>query len=123
MLKADKEYRKNKDGCAMYREYIKDVYYIKYYRLTVELAVIYLIALYEVYFVLKVGRNFTDKHKKRFLGIVSDADLSCPLKHRILEKALTELRNKSSMGTGIRTHTSGLLEKTEFLTTSRIFEI
>jgi hypothetical protein len=121
--KADKEYKQNRDGSAMYQEYIKDVNYIKYYRLAVELAVIYLIALYEVYFVLREGRDFTDKQKKRFLKIVSDADLSCPLKMMILEKALYELRNKISIGTGIRTHTSGLLEKTEFLTPSRIFEI
>lgn len=121
--KADKEYKQNRDGSAMYKEYIKDVNYIKYYRLAVELSVIYLIALYEVYFVLKEGEDFTDKHKKRFLKIVSDADLSCPLKMKILEKALYELRSKRSIGTGIRTHTSGLLEKTEFLTPSRIFEI
>jgi hypothetical protein len=55
---ADEEYRKDKENSKMYREYIKDVDYIKYYRLAVELAVIYLIALYEVYFVLKRGKRF-----------------------------------------------------------------
>jgi hypothetical protein len=120
--KADKEYQKNKDGSAMCKEYIKDVSYIQYYRLAVELAVIYLIALYEVYFVLKEGNDFTDRHKKRFLSIVSDADLSCPLKQNIFEKARTALRNKNSMETAVRKHAAGLLTKTKFLTTNRIFK-
>ena len=120
--KADKEYQQNKDGSAMCQEYIKDVNYIKYYRLAVELAVIYLIALYELFFVLKEGKDFIDKHKKRFLKIISDADLSCPLKQKIFEKASAALRNKTSMETAIKTHTSGLLAKTKFLTTNRIFE-
>lgn len=57
----------DKENSKMYREYIKEVNYIKHYRLAVELAVIYLISLYEVYFTLKQGKDFTDKHKKRFL--------------------------------------------------------
>ncbi len=105
----------------MYQQYIKDVNYVKYYRLAVELAVIYLIALYEVYFVLKEGKDFTDRHKKRFLKIVSDADLSCPLKREIFDKALAALRNEKSMAAAIKTHSSGLLKKTEFVTTNRIF--
>jgi len=120
--KADKEYRKDKENSKMYREYIKDVDYIKYYRLAVELAVIYLIALYEVYFVLKKGKDFTDRHKKRFLSIVSDADLSCPLKQKIFEKACAALRNKSNMTAAIKTHSSGLLTKTKFVTSTRIFK-
>jgi hypothetical protein len=120
--KADKEYQQNKDGSAMCQEYIKDVNYIKYYRLAVELAVIYLIAMYEVYFVLKQGQDFTEQHKKRFLSIVSDADLSCPLKQKIFEKARAELRNKSSMEAAVRTHTAGLLAKTKFITVNRIFK-
>ncbi|MCH7558091.1 MAG: zinc dependent phospholipase C family protein [Planctomycetes bacterium] len=120
--KADKEYRKNKDGSVMFQEYIKDVNYIKFYRLAVELAVIYLIALYEVYFVLKQGQDFTDQHKKRFLSIVSDADLSCPLKQNIFEKARAALRNKSSMEAAVKTHTARLLAKTKFITTNRIFK-
>ena len=120
--KADKEYRKDKENSRMYREYIKDVDYIKYYRLAVELAVVYLIALYEVYFTLKQDKDFTDKHKKRFLSIVSDADLSCPLKQKIFEKACAALRNKSNMATTIKTHASGLLTKTKFFTSTRIFK-
>ncbi|MDT8303993.1 MAG: zinc dependent phospholipase C family protein [Sedimentisphaerales bacterium] len=120
--KADKEYQKNKDNSPMCKEYIKDVGYIKYYRLAVELAVIYLIALYEVYFVLKEGNDFTDLHKKRFLSIVSDADLSCPLKRKIFENARAALRNKNSMETAVRKHAAGFLTKTKFLTTNRIFK-
>ncbi len=120
--KADKEYRKDKENSRMYREYIKDVDYIKYYRLAVELAVVYLIALYEVYFTLKQDKDFTDKHKKRFLSIVSDADLSCPLKQKIFEKACAALRNKSNMAATIKTHASGLLTKTKLVTSSRIFK-
>jgi len=120
--KAEKEYRENKDSSGMYQEYIKDVNYVKYYRLAVELAVIYLIALYEVYFVLKQGNDFTDRHKKRFLKIVSDADLSCPLKQRISDKALAALRNEKSMAAAIKRHSSGLLKKTEFVTTNRILK-
>lgn len=120
--KADKEYRKDKENSRMYREYIKDVDYIKYYRLAVELAVIYLIALYEVYFTLKKGKDFTDRHKKRFLSVVSNADLSCPLKQKIFEKASAALRNKSNMTAAIKTHASGLLTKTKFVTPTRIFK-
>jgi len=120
--KADKEYRRDKENSRMYREYIKDVGYIKYYRLAVELAVVYLIALYEVYFALKKGKDFTDRHKKRFLAIVSDADLSCPLKQKIFDKACAALRNKSNMTAAIKTHASGLLTKTKFVTSSRIFK-
>ena len=120
--KADKEYRKDKENSKMYREYIKDIGYIKYYRLAVELAVVYLIALYEVYFTLKQDKDFTDKHKKRFLSIVSDADLSCPLKKKILEKACAALRNKRNMTASIKTHASGLLTKTKFITPTRVFK-
>ena len=120
--KADKEYKQNRDGSAMYKEYIKDMNYIKYYRLAVELSVIYLIALYEVYFVLKKGLDFTDKLKKRFLMIVSDVDLSRPFKMKIFEKTLTALRNESTMETAFGTHTSKLLAKTKFITTNRIFK-
>ena len=120
--KADKEYRRDKENSQMYREYIKDVSYIKYYRLAVELAVIYLTALYEVYFVLKEGRDFTGTHRKRFLRIVSDADLSCPLKHKIYEKARAALKDKTSMEATVKTHASGLLTKTRFITFDRIFK-
>ena len=119
---AAENYLKYGDSKGMCKEYIKDVNYIKYWRLAVELAVIYLIALYEVYFVLKEGKDFTDQHKKRFLSIVSDADLSCPLKQNILEKAQTALRNKQSMQADIKKHCPPLLTKTKFVTTQAIFK-
>jgi len=119
--KADKEYQKDKENSKMYQEYIKDVDYIKYYRLAVELAVIYLIALYEVYFLLRQGEDFTDKHRRRFLKIVSDADLSCPLKHEVFEKAYAALRDRRNMEVAVKAHASDLLTKTKFLTSRRIF--
>ena len=106
----------------MYQNYIKNVDYIKYYRLAIELSLIYLIALYEVYFVLQQGKDFTDKHKKRFLSIVSDADLSCPLKQKIFEKARAALNNKRTMESAVKTHASELLTKTPLLTSNRIFK-
>jgi hypothetical protein len=120
--KAAEDYEKNKENSAMYQQYIKDVDYIRYYRLAVELAVIYLIALYEVYFVLRKGKDFTDRHKQRFLRIVSGADLSCPLEQNIFEKAASALKNKTSMTAAIKTHSSKLLSKTKLLTANRIFE-
>ena len=42
---------------------------------------------------LSAGRNFTDQ---RFPRIVSDADLSCPLDHAILDKACAELTRRKT---------------------------
>ena len=120
--KAAKEYLEDKENSKMYQEYIKDVNYIKYYRLAVELAVVYLAALYEVYFVLEQGKDFTSRHKERFLSIVSDADLSCPLTQKIFEKACAALKDKTSMEAAVKTHASGLLTKTKFVTANRIFK-
>ena len=120
--KAAKDYRKNGDGSGMCQEYIKDVNYIKYWRLAVELALVYLIGLYEVYFVLKEGKDFTDRHKERFLDIVSDADLSCPLKQNIFEKARSALRDKKTMEVAVERQSAPLLTKTKFVTASRIFK-
>ena len=120
--KAAKDYEKDKEDSTMYQQYIKDIDYIRYYRLAVELAVIYLIALYEVYFVLREGKDFTRRHKQRFLRIVSGADLSCPLEQNIFEKASIALKNKTSMTAAIKTHSSKLLTKTKLLTVSQIFK-
>lgn len=120
--KAAKDYEEHGQASVMYTEYIKNVDYIKYYRLAVELSVIYLIALYEVYFILKEGKDFTDKHKKRFMKIVSDADLSCPLQQKLFEKASAALKNQRNMATTFKSHTTGLLTKTKFVTTNRIFK-
>lgn len=121
--KAHDEYQSDGQSSKMYKEYIKKVEYLKHYRLAVELSVIYLIALYEVYFMLRQGKDFTDRHKKRFLSIVSDADLSCPLKRDIFKKASAALANTKSMEPAVKTHASTLLAKTKFLTKNRIFRI
>jgi hypothetical protein len=119
---ADKEYQKDKENSKMYQEYIKNVDYIKFYRLAIELAVVYLIALYEIYFVLKEGKDFTDKHQKRFLKIVSDADLSCPLEHNIFDNASAALKNERNMESTFRKHSFGLLNQTKFFTAKNIFK-
>ncbi|MFA5238998.1 MAG: hypothetical protein WC476_04720 [Phycisphaerae bacterium] len=106
----------------MFREYIKDADYIRHYRMAVELAVIYLIALYEVYFVLKTGQDFTEQHEERFRSIVSDADLSCPLEQNILEKANAALTSKRNMDKTIEKHFQPLLAKTNLLTKAGIIK-
>jgi hypothetical protein len=118
--KAAKDYKKNGPDAGMCKEYIKDIDYIKHWRLAVELAVIYLIALYEVYFVLKKGDDFMDQHKERFSNIVSDADLSCPLKE-VFTKAKAALRNKEDMEVTVKRHCSPLLTKAKLVTEKRIF--
>jgi hypothetical protein len=93
---AAEDYEKNGTDSKMYKEYIKDVDYVEFYKEAVRLAVIYIIALYEIYEILKNGKDFTEKHKKRFLSIVSDADLSCPLEQDICDKAYAALIGKRS---------------------------
>ena len=92
--KAQEEYETDGPDSLMYREYIKDVNYVKFYEEAVRLAVIYIIALYEIYDVLKKGKDFIEKHKERFLSIVSGADLACPLEQNICDKAYAALMNK-----------------------------
>ncbi len=118
---AAEDYQK-KGESGMFREYIKDVDYIRHYRLAVELAVVYLIALYEVYFVLKKGGDFTERHEERFRSIVSDADLSCPLEQNILEKAQAALTSKENMEAAIEKHFPSLLTKTKLLTMEGIIK-
>lgn len=89
-------YKESGQRCVEYRRYIKNevkkVDYMKYYREAVELSAAYLKALYKVYLVLKEEESFSDGCKERFLSIVSDADLSCPLQKDILKKARTNLQ-------------------------------
>ena len=120
--KAAKDYEENGRNSAMYIKYVKNVDYLKYYRLAVELAVVYLIALYEVYFLLLQGKDFTDVHQHRFLNIVSNADLSCPLEHNIFQKAYASLQNNTNMEETVRQHTSNLLAKTRIVTENHIFK-
>lgn len=77
-------YKENGREGMEYKQYIKNdekkIDYMEHYRKAIELSAGYLKALYEAYLVLKEQRNFGDECKGRFLSIVSDADLSCPLK-------------------------------------------
>jgi len=97
--KAAKDYDRNKANSKMYKEYIKDVNYVRFFEEAVKLSTIYIIALYEVYAILQQGKDFTEKHKERFRRIVSDADLACPLKQKICEKAYAALMNKKDTKT------------------------
>ena len=88
---AEKEYNALvNDGVAgpNYKKYIETPKYLWAYREAVELSAIYILALYEAYAQLKAGGDFTAAHQKRFLSIVSGADLSCPLEKNILQKAI-----------------------------------
>jgi len=101
--KAHEEYETDGTDSPMYREYIKDADYVKFYEEAVRLAVIYIIALYEVYDVLKKGKDFTEKHKRRFRSIVSGADLSCPLEQNICDKAYAALMSKKLLQSKYKT--------------------
>ncbi|MBN2589103.1 MAG: zinc dependent phospholipase C family protein [Sedimentisphaerales bacterium] len=120
--KAHKEYQEEKENSQMYLEYIKNIDYLKFYRMAIELSVVYLIALYEIYFVLKEGKDFTEKHHKRFLKIVSEADLSCPLEQKILENASAALKSERNMEKTFKKHSFELINKTKFVTANRIFK-
>jgi len=89
--KAAKEYENEGEKGEMYQEYIKKPQYVKYYEQAVLLTGVYATALYEVYSLLVTGGDFDEPQKERFLSIVNDADLSCPLEHNILEKAYAAL--------------------------------
>ncbi len=121
--KAAEHYERHGDQSHMYRQYVRDIKYLKHYRVAVELAVVYLIALYDLYFTLKTGRDFTDRHRKRFLNIVRAADLSCPLERNILAKATRELEKKTTMVATIKSHVGPLLTKTRFADTQAIMRL
>ena len=78
-------------------KYVKNIKYLRFYRMAVELSVVYLIALYETYIRLREGKDFTKTHRQRFLNIVSSADLSAPLEKDILNKATLALKSRSKM--------------------------
>lgn len=88
--KAKDEYDRHETESPMYKEYIQEPDYLGHYTRAVQLSAVYITALYEVYSALKAGGDFTDK-KTRFLKIVSNADLSCPLQTDILKKAQAAL--------------------------------
>lgn len=87
---AQAEYDKHGADGAMYRKYIAAPDYPAYYEQAVRLSAVYIAALYEVYTTLTAGRDF-EAQQTRFRGIVSNADLSCPLEKDILSKAQEKL--------------------------------
>lgn len=88
--KAKEEYDEHGTNSPMYKEYIEEPDYVSHYERAVQLSTVYIAALFEVYTTLKAGGDFTDT-KGRFLKIVSNADLSCPLQTNILKKAQAAL--------------------------------
>jgi hypothetical protein len=89
--KAAEEYDKEGENGKMYQEYIKKPEYVKYYEEAIRLTAVYITGLYEVYSVLLAGEDFDKPQQERFLSIVDDADLSCPLEQNIFEKAYKAL--------------------------------
>lgn len=94
--KARDEYS-SKETSSLFAEYVTGIDYIRRYREAVELAVVYLAALQEVYSRLIAGADMTVRHRTRFLSIVQGADLSCPLEGELLRKATVALANPRSM--------------------------
>ena len=95
--KAAEEYEDYGTDSEKYQEYVREPDYVGHYEKAVRLSAVYITALYEVYTTLKAGGDFTD-NKKRFLAIVSNADLSCPLQKDILRKAQAALTSPKSGG-------------------------
>lgn len=120
--KAAKEFDQDGEGGKLYRRYVKDVNYVRHYRLAVELSVVYLIALYEVYARLVAGEDFTDQHEARFLAIVRGADLSAPLEKDILAKASEALVNESTMDSFLSQRTSEYAQQVELLAPNQILQ-
>jgi hypothetical protein len=94
---AAEEYEKQGAKSPMYREYIKDAEYVRFYEEAIRLSAIYITALYEVYDRLNQGKDFSGRHERRFLSIVNDADLSCPLEQNILGKAYKALIRRNNI--------------------------
>jgi hypothetical protein len=78
-----------------YTNFFEEPQYLHAYRNAVELAALYILALYEAYYRLSNRQDFSEDQKKRFCSIVSDADLSCPLQTDILAKAIKAFSQKT----------------------------
>lgn len=79
-------------GGEKFRIYVEDTNYMEYFEEAVKLSVVYLKALYKVYEILRKGESFTEREKRNFLKVVSEADLSCPLEKDILKNAKEALQ-------------------------------
>jgi hypothetical protein len=115
---AANDYSANGEKTRSYQDYIQNISYLKYYRLAVELSVVYLIILHEIYSVLKEKKDFTRQHSKWFLNVISDADLSCPLEQDILVKSCTALNTKANIK-----RVQKVLKETEFLTMDDVLKM
>ncbi len=96
---AAEEYGEYKEKSPMYQEFIVRPDYMTHYNDAVKLSAIYVTALFEAYTVLLAGGDFDEDKRNRFLAIVSEADLSCPLEKDILDeaqKALTRPKAKAA---------------------------
>jgi hypothetical protein len=88
---SDRDYRTHKEKSEKYKEYwLSDILtkgksYEDYYKNAVELASIYVKAANELYKINHV--DFKDEHRRQFLKIVRNADLTNPLDNYILEDA------------------------------------
>lgn len=94
---AAEDYRKHGVNSKKYQEYILESDYMGHYDRAVRLSAIYITALYEVYELLKAGKDFSEK-KSWFLRVVSAADLSCPLQTDLLDKAYAALSEAGAGG-------------------------
>jgi len=79
-------------GGEKFQIYVEDTKYMEYFEEAVKLSMVYLRALYRVYDTLRKGNSFTQPKKRKFLKIVSEADLSCPLEKDILKHAQEALK-------------------------------
>jgi len=90
---AAEEYEQYGPDSPMYRQYIAQPDYVSYYEQAVQLSAVYITALFEIYTALSMGKDFTPD---RFERIVSDADLSCPLKQNLLQSAYSALTQRKT---------------------------
>jgi hypothetical protein len=86
---------KHRNTSDLFRKYVTDPGYILAYYTAVELAVVYLAALYEIYCRLLAGKDVSETHHKRFMSIVQSADLSCPLEGELLPKATASFESSA----------------------------
>jgi hypothetical protein len=116
------EYKKNGEASKSYQDFVKNIDYVRYYRIAVELAVVYLMALCEVFLLLKEGKSYSEKQRRRFRRIVSDADLSCPLEEDILGRATSVLRDQKTMEVFVKNRVQESVCNARFLTQKEILD-
>jgi hypothetical protein len=103
--KAAADYEKHGPKGTMYKEYVSKPKYAEHYADAVRLSAVYIAALFEAHTTLMAGEDFAEQ-RGRFLRIVSDADLSCPLRTDILNnawEALADNKNRLAKYTPLMT--------------------